>query len=713
MAEKAPWPDSTAEEDASYALAKQLWDMEFEGEVVSQAGPQSAEYVDADRARALPVGNYNVQGLYRGPDVESITETERYAPIADALAKRGIEPPGPDTASAVGMSNANTQIWGHEFGHRRDEFEGGGGERRRLVHDAFRSDTPFEWAAAVNRWYAFNKRRFQKDDTINNYKDIEAHLKKTIESNLDSLINVEVEAREGEGDVPIKREGFFNRETLDKDQREEATRRSHSWSIDKYNELIENMEVKKASGGKVTMPSKSPEQAALMRAVAHGWKKPGGGGPSQSVAREFTNADKGYAEGGPVKGVSFKQMVKQLGGGLGGMFKLMRGLESGGYYKDENTGLIYPPEPTILAPDSGAGPATTPGYDPYYGGSGGGSRGPRGRGGRGGGGGRGRNGGGGDYQPPPPRIIPGNPPVVPPGRDDTGGLVDGTGGLGQVASPDAGRESDYSREAAAHQARIRAILGTGNARGGRVGYEEGGVVRPGHAEGANPYEDGTARYKMWERKHHADPAPPPPPPPPPEEKGWFESLFSGAEDLGTRTERELEEMEQARGGRVNYAAGGLAAMSGRQQMRGGKPMPDPRSMPPMPPRGGMPPQRRPMDPRMSGPKPGMPPGRGAPPMPMRPPARGGMGIPPQPTGRDEPPQIEGGPQIPPSLRGQMQAMRMQNRPRRGFSGPAGAGGPPGGSNRVGMQDQQGGLARALQKGTGRPPTSRRSAFPGR
>jgi hypothetical protein len=29
-----------------------------------------------------------------------------------------------------------------------------------------------------------------------------------------------------------------------------------------------------------------------MAAVAHGWKKPGGGGPSMSVAKDFHNADK-------------------------------------------------------------------------------------------------------------------------------------------------------------------------------------------------------------------------------------------------------------------------------------------------------------------------------------------------------------------------------------------------------------------------------------
>ncbi len=57
------------------------------------------------------------------------------------------------------------------------------------------------------------------------------------------------------------------------------------------------------------MPSTSEAQARLMRAVAHGWHKPGGGGPSVSVAKEFAAADKTkaalrtakkYAEGGEV-----------------------------------------------------------------------------------------------------------------------------------------------------------------------------------------------------------------------------------------------------------------------------------------------------------------------------------------------------------------------------------------------------------------------------
>jgi hypothetical protein len=94
------------------------------------------------------------------------------------------------------------------------------------------------------------------------------------------------------------------------------------------------------------------------------------------------------------------------------------------------------------------------------------------------------------------------------------------------------------------------------------------------------------------------------------------------------------------------------------------------------------------------------------PMPMKPAGydpRGGPIAPPP--GAD--PFVQGGPRVPPNLRGYMQREMMMNRPRRGIPGPAGAGGAP---NRVGQSDQQGGLARALQRGTGRPPMSRRQGF---
>lgn len=55
------------------------------------------------------------------------------------------------------------------------------------------------------------------------------------------------------------------------------------------------------------MPSKTPKQARLMAAVAHGWKPDRFKGPTEAVAKEFNQADKGtgilarHAAGGMVK----------------------------------------------------------------------------------------------------------------------------------------------------------------------------------------------------------------------------------------------------------------------------------------------------------------------------------------------------------------------------------------------------------------------------
>jgi hypothetical protein len=346
----------------------------------------------------------------------------------------------------------------------------------------------------------------------------------------------------------------------------------------------------------------------------------------------------------------------------------------------------------------------------------------------------------------PDRITPPDtPPYVPPERRE-------------------GRDTEYSDAIRAHKLRIAATLAVppgGYAGGGPVRYQEGGAVRPGHYEdttkGPNPYEAGTASYNYWERRFHAEP-PPPPEPEPEEELSWLERLMGKQEDSVSRTEEELEAMEQAYGGYVQgYAPGGLAQANFRRPPMGGvppsmgggmsprrggvpprmmKPQMDPRAMPPQPYGGGattgqgsLPQhlqniqgqfqQRMPMgmkDPRgRIAPPPGKDP-RGFPPRGMPPGGRGGRinprgipvprGMPPDAAGPGRP----GGPMLPPNLRGHLQTSRMMNRPRRGVPGPAGAGGQ---ANRVGMQDQQGGLARALQRGTGRRPMSRRSGFPGR
>jgi hypothetical protein len=65
------------------------------------------------------------------------------------------------------------------------------------------------------------------------------------------------------------------------------------------------------------MPSTSKAQARLMAAVAHGWHKPGGGGPPVSVAKDFNQADKGrhmsYAKGGDIANVKYAKGGSVLG----------------------------------------------------------------------------------------------------------------------------------------------------------------------------------------------------------------------------------------------------------------------------------------------------------------------------------------------------------------------------------------------------------------
>ena len=664
------------------------------------------------------------------------------------------------------------------------------------------------------------------------------------------------------------------------------------------------------------MPSKTPAQARLMRAVAHGWKKPGGGGPSPAVAREFVNADRMWTGGLAAMNEVNSGMDKTLDFPRGGRVRPRRNGGGGGGVPAINEGVYTPYGPGIdlgglepltddarywmekdLTKGSGpyvkmmrkgqqelrdkygwVGPETTiagaPGTQ-LNGGSEPGLQGPNpnrprggGRGGRrGGGGGRGgRGGGGGGGGPvedptcesgwrgrlgncrPPPGGGGGGGGTPPGGGGGGGGPPGGGPPYGEDGppgyDPSAGRDTEYSEALRAHKARVAASLAVppgGYAGGGQVNYyDEGGAVRPGHAEGANPYPEGSARHKYWETRNHVAPEPLPiaEAPPEPEDLSWLERLLGKESDRQGRTEAELEELEEAYGGYIDapgYQQGGLAAMQsqargqmGQMGMRNPRQRIDPRSMPPqrggrmggrrgMPPRG-MPPMRgggrgpygpsmpqlppgkgpriapppgkdpRTFPPRAmppvqpqpfppgKGPQPGgpvtMPPGfpggnlprtpsgeidlgggrtpewgpnapGGGGQMPQlrermqqaqgqfggrdpraMPPVGGGrsgmlsrmqnqartlqQGIPGGPSGRDPrsmPPQgPTGGPQVPPNMRGMLQKQRMMNRP------PANVGG---GANRVGMQDQQGGLSRALQRGTGRRPMSRRGGFPGR
>jgi len=614
------------------------------------------------------------------------------------------------------------------------------------------------------------------------------------------------------------------------------------------------------------MPSKTPKQAKFMRAIAHGWtpsrmKSP----PSRAVAQEFVEADRKYSGGfaenrywtgglaamnevnsGVPETLNWQRggRTRRNGGGGGGVGLGGLGTESP-YTAEEqakrdaflnmdiqpdgvwSTMLhriqqqnLPPPESTIAAP--------TTAYSGPRRGTRGGRRGGGGRGGRrdgGGGGGGGRPPGGGPGTTPP-RIIETDPASY----------------VGASADVSGREESPYRDELRAHQARIAATLGS--ARGGHVNYyQEGGAARPGHAEGPNPFEGKNmpASYSRWERENHIDPPPPPEVAAEVEEEGgvgdWLRGLFtpdpetaigSGA-PRGT-IEEQMEEMEQAYGGRVRYQTGGLATAApgrilppaggvppwiepigsgpgymepepegyqfggaargyrgvppqrggirrGVRQPRGGRfgryggaprgPATGPYG-PTMPQRGGLAAMMQQAQAQQAGAAGNLPPGidpravaadregltapwQGPGPSPMDPrgplapgggpfrpgggvigkpmprpgtfPPGGGGNIPPYkqlPGRRIAPPPgkdfsqplpdergpvgggVVGGPRVPPNMTGFLQKMRMQNRPP---SGPVGGGG-----NRVGMQDQQGALSRALQRGTGRPPMSRRSAF---
>lgn len=61
------------------------------------------------------------------------------------------------------------------------------------------------------------------------------------------------------------------------------------------------------------MPSTSPAQKRLMAAVAHGWHKPGGGGPSVAVAKDFNKADTAMNKGYQGRGAHFAKGGRVLG----------------------------------------------------------------------------------------------------------------------------------------------------------------------------------------------------------------------------------------------------------------------------------------------------------------------------------------------------------------------------------------------------------------
>ncbi len=132
------------------------------------------------------------------------------------------------------------------------------------------------------------------------------------------------------------------------------------------------------------MPSKSPAQAKLMRAVAHGWKPDRMKGPPKKVAKEFVAADKkakGYQRGGTAlrllreardtrtseerwrekygtEPLTLRQASERVAGRkVTRMPTARRELQRAGW--TEGGDKWYPPESTIAAPTEGGLAAAT------------------------------------------------------------------------------------------------------------------------------------------------------------------------------------------------------------------------------------------------------------------------------------------------------------------------------------------------------------------
>ena len=443
------------------------------------------------------------------------------------------------------------------------------------------------------------------------------------------------------------------------------------------------------------MPSKTPKQAKLMRAVAHGWnpsrmKSP----PSRAVAQEFVEADRKYS-GGFAENRYWTGGLAAMGEVNSGIDETLNWLKGGHVNYYQEGGEVRPGHP------EGPNPFNESSMPNAYA--------------------RWERENHAAAAPPPP-------PAAEPEKLSMWETL-----MSYARGPQHAEETLRELEAE-----------TGEAHGGRVRYQTGGLAMAAPAGGVPP----------WIQPTGAGPGGMLPPEYMEEPQGYqFGGMAArmGPAMRAARGMRGYRGVPPQRGGirqqprgappgrGFNPRRGGaLAQLMQRMQQQRGAPGggnigggPSPPYMPegggvgldpysegelsrrgprgPLAPGGGGGPLQLPiMDrPNPNIGRPGYDPIGDMGPIYNRPgpipPRLGGAGKPRPGPGMMPPGEegegIPGGPRVPPNMQGYLQKMRMKNRPP---SGPVGGGG-----NRVGMQDQQGALSRALQRGTGRPPMSRR------
>ena len=235
----APWEGATPEEDDAYNQQVQLGNMEFEGEVARHGGPKIEEYVDADQARLITgIGNWEAMGTYKPLNAGPTDPKGSFKYMLKEMKEKDIEDFEPGIVNAIGASNAQADIWSHEFDHRRYDIKDLshflGQEKSVTLHQAFRARTSEEWNTAVRVWLAINQHKFVGQGKT--YMDVENNLLGILDSWENELLNVEVNAREERGDNPEDRPDnwIFKGGDLKRDQKEALERRKPHWSLERY-----------------------------------------------------------------------------------------------------------------------------------------------------------------------------------------------------------------------------------------------------------------------------------------------------------------------------------------------------------------------------------------------------------------------------------------------------------------------------------------------
>lgn len=419
------------------------------------------------------------------------------------------------------------------------------------------------------------------------------------------------------------------------------------------------------------MPSKSPAQAKLMRAVAHGWKPKRIKGPSRKVAKEFVSADKkakGYQYGGMAKRLIREARLKSEGklpdAPRRSGSRIARFIQEGLREQESKTAAA---QAAAFTGD----PATGPLWNEYL----------------------------VDTQ------AKGDPEIIGP-RTMGASLGDPT----QYAIQ-AGMQSKNNPEGMTEERR-GALLAAGYTPG--TGRYSNYLMPPAELlGGAAPPEGGLAA--ATEPVRTIDPVPgrefiggaAPPrrvaPAGPAFDAGQVPLALQNYLAAMRAQAAQEEPVKAQYGGMMRGMRGrGRRGMRGRGQPPGGGGLARAAVMPGSAPGPGVGQgQPRPQPPGAGVPLRGVgrPPGMGGP-------GAGGPTRTTQPVGgRQFTPDLGGGAGMPggapPNLRGYLQRKRQQQQQTGG------------GRPRIGMGDQQGALARASQVQTGRPPMSRRQPFPGR